>query len=427
MKRGGVSCAMPLDQHVKQTCDDLLRNSKTLLATSEAKIERVKQRIAMCNARRTIRQRNDLIRYLEKLESSATRLRDGSHIREFDQQAQPFMEAYTRNVGCTKRRCVESNGGASTSNACRPHDTNTSAASASNIVSEYLARVAGEVPRTKLERSDLCGVCSVPMILVPARAILVCPQCARSTTFIDATSSSVSYDETFDCTQHRHEPTDPTIQCVLCLTIAPCSVCVLFPLQSWRIATKDATISQTVISPPCNLVLLKPSASHTYLTLVTLHRDRDATPQGLEAFEVSQHIVDECMQELYKQRVISLDQITTQRIRLILKSLKERRCYEHAPQIVSRITGRKSLQLPAQASEVLRLMFTAVQLPFSQAAPSSRKNLCAAKRTRTRTPQIPLCALCSHFPVVFVSAVYPIHTSSQKCCTFLDMTSYATR
>lgn len=226
MKRTGASCAMPLDQHVKQTCDDLLRDSKTLLATSEAKIERVKQRIAVCNTRHMIRQRNDLIRYLDKLESSATRLRDGSRIREFDQQAHPFMEAYTRNVGCTKRRCVDtaqSNGGASTSIACRPHDTNASAASASDIVSEYLARVAGEVPRTKLERSDLCGVCSVPMILVPARAILVCPQCARSTTFIDATSSSVSYDETFDFVAYSYKRCNHFSDCTLALLAISCA------------------------------------------------------------------------------------------------------------------------------------------------------------------------------------------------------------
>lgn len=96
--------------------------------------------------------------------------------------------------------------------------------------------------------------------------------------------------------------------------------------------------------------------------------------QGLEAFEPPQDVLDAIMQELYKQRVTDLNEITTKRVRTILAGMKLRKCYDHVAKITSLLTGRPPPRLPPDAAELCKLMFTAVQGPFTKYCPPTRKN-----------------------------------------------------
>ena len=145
---------------------------------------------------------------------------------------------------------------------------------------------------------------------MPARAILVCPKCGRSASFLDATSSAIAYDESIEMVTFSYKRGNH--------------------FQDWL-----------------------------------------SNVQGLE---VPQSVVDAVMLEMYKQRVTNLDDITTRRVRAVLKALKQRKNYDHTAQITSRITGRPPPRLPPQAAELCRLMFTAVQLPFQKFCPARRKN-----------------------------------------------------
>ena len=89
---------------------------------------------------------------------------------------------------------------------------------------------------------------------------------------------------------------------------------------------------------------------------------------------MTQQVIDDVMLELYKQRVVRLDDVTTQRVRGILKAMKQRKCYDHVAQITARITGRRPPRLPTEAVELLKLMFSALAGPFQRHAPPDRKN-----------------------------------------------------
>ena len=151
------------------------------------------------------------------------------------------------------------------------------------------------------------------MVLMPAKAILVCPKCGRSATFLDATSSAISYDESVEMVTFSYKRGNH--------------------FQDWLQNT-----------------------------------------QGLEAHKVPQQVVDGVMAELYKQRVVCLEDVTTQRVRSILKGMKQRKCYDHVAQITARITGKEPPRLPVEAVELLKLMFSALAGPFQRHAPPDRKN-----------------------------------------------------
>jgi hypothetical protein len=174
-------------------------------------------------------------------------------------------------------------------------------------------------PRMDLDGEDFCGQCNVPMRLVPARAIMVCTQCGYKTSYIDATSNSMAYGEELDFAQQ----------------------------YSYR------------------------RVNHWKLAVAQL--------QALENAEIKQDVLNIVLEELYARGVTEVAGVTPQLLREILKKKKLRRCYDHIPQIHSRITGVAPIRFTSQIEEKLRLMFIAIQVPFSKAAPVDRKNFLSYK------------------------------------------------
>ena len=96
--------------------------------------------------------------------------------------------------------------------------------------------------------------------------------------------------------------------------------------------------------------------------------------QGKENFEVPQEILNSVMEELYKQRITNVNDITQRKVREALKQLKLRKCYDHVCQITSRISGKKPLRISTDTEEKLKRMFMKMQPVFEKHAPKSRKN-----------------------------------------------------
>ena len=85
------------------------------------------------------------------------------------------------------------------------------------------------------------------------------------------------------------------------------------------------------------------------------------------------------MQRLADERVTDMDEVTVQRVRNILKDLRERKFYEHSQLIVSKITGRPSPRLTPEAESKVRACFLAASSSFTRqqqqaGASASRKN-----------------------------------------------------
>lgn len=309
MKRS-IESNIPIAQHIEVHRETLSRQKQDIPRLT-AQYMRLRNAYDACSGRCMLRRKSDLAIELDKLTQKIRRLENDEHIEEFERQIVPYMQAYVRHSGAPKTkvsRFLIPGEPSVLADACEATQTQ------SDVVSEYLSAVQGETPRPVLERPDMCPRCiDTAMVLVPSRAILVCPICARSATFLDATSSSISYDESIEMVTFSYKR--------------------------------------------CNHF-----------------NDWMSNVQGLEAYEVPQEVVENVMMELYKQRITDLNEITTKRVRTILKSLKMRKCYDHVAQITSRITGRPPLRLPAEVAELCRLMFTAVQIPFAKYCPADRKN-----------------------------------------------------
>lgn len=310
MKR--VDTSVPISQHVAEHRETLVRQ-KERLPELRQRVEKLHGALESCTTRRALRRAVDIRAAIEKMGAEIERLDSDEHIRAFDRTVGPYMEAYVRHSGAPAAKAVRYLvPGEVESRVERSEAGGTQ--TQSDVVAEYLVMVQGEAPRPRIERSDKCPHCvDTAMVLVPAKAILACPKCGRSASFLDATSQAISYDDTIEMVTFSYK-----------------------------------------------------RGSH--------FQDWLSNVQGLETYEVSQEVIDAVMQELYRQRVTSLDEITTQRVRTILKAMRLRKCYDHVAQIVSRITGRPPPRLPPEASELCRLMFTAVQVPFQKYCPPSRKN-----------------------------------------------------
>ena len=80
------------------------------------------------------------------------------------------------------------------------------------------------------------------------------------------------------------------------------------------------------------------------------------------------------MNEIKKERIHDLNELTTQKVRSILKKLKLNKYYEHIPHIINQLNGQPPPYMSRQTEEVLRIMFQKIQGPFLEFCPKKRKN-----------------------------------------------------
>ena len=214
MKRAAAETSIPIAQHVEAHRQSLFRERERL-PEMQATRQRLHDARATCTHRRTLRRATDIDAALVKLDAAIERLESNGHLREFERHVVPYMEAYVRNSGVPALKAPRFvvPGEAAPASADDAGATQTQ----SDVVAEYLSVVQGGMPRPTIERSvDSCPRCpNSEMVLVPAKAILVCPRCGRSATFLDSTLSSISYDEnvemvTFSYKRGNHFQVPPT-------------------------------------------------------------------------------------------------------------------------------------------------------------------------------------------------------------------------
>lgn len=96
--------------------------------------------------------------------------------------------------------------------------------------------------------------------------------------------------------------------------------------------------------------------------------------QGKETTDIPEEVFDKIMLELNKQRIYNLVNVTTAKIREILKKHKINKYYEHIPYILNKITGIPNPHLNSELEEKLKNMFKEIQVPFLKYSPNNRKN-----------------------------------------------------
>lgn len=95
--------------------------------------------------------------------------------------------------------------------------------------------------------------------------------------------------------------------------------------------------------------------------------------QGKETTEIPEDVYCMIMDEIKKQRIVNMANVTHKKIREILSKLEISK-YEHVPHIVSRLTGKPMKQMPSDLEDKLRNMFKQMQTPYVKHAPKDRKN-----------------------------------------------------
>ena len=96
--------------------------------------------------------------------------------------------------------------------------------------------------------------------------------------------------------------------------------------------------------------------------------------QAKESTDIPQEVYDKILLELKKERMDDISQLSTQKLREILKKLKLNKYYEHVPHIINRLNGVPPPTISREIEEELRRMFKEIQMPFHKFCPKDRKN-----------------------------------------------------
>tara|TARA_Y100000389_G_C17470062_1_gene529553 strand:+ start:500 stop:1534 length:1035 start_codon:yes stop_codon:yes gene_type:complete len=96
--------------------------------------------------------------------------------------------------------------------------------------------------------------------------------------------------------------------------------------------------------------------------------------QGKETTQIPRNVLAQVVDEIKKERIKNLNELTQKKVRAILKKLKLNKYYEHIPHIINQLNGQPPPYMSRQTEELLRIMFQKIQGPFLEFCPKKRKN-----------------------------------------------------
>ena len=270
--------------------------------------------------RHQYRMRLDLLDNANSLETEANTRTSMIREHEYEQVIAPYLNAYNKRVE------VQESTASGPRNITAPgfgkkretidmyvQQSDATASRQNTIVNEYLMQISDEPPKLALHTRDDCPLCQSTLMLINTKSIMTCPKCGYAVTYLDATMTSMSYSDDVEFSSFSYK----------------------------RINHFNEWLQQV---------------------------------QAKESFDLPEENMQAIMEELHRQRITDVADITQKKVREVLKTLKMRKAYEHVAQITSRLTGVKPMRIPTDAEEMCRLMFIAVQPAFEKHCPKDRKN-----------------------------------------------------
>ena len=183
---------------------------------------------------------------------------------------------------------------------------------ASKSIQKSNTKCVNEVQSMVVTEERICDQCEVPMIRKLQESEIVCPVCGQCMSFLDATSSSMSYGDEVEFTTFNYQRSTHFDECLLQF-------------------------------------------------------------QAKESKVVPNAIIEKVMMECVRRRYKTAD-INYTNIRRILQDLKLRLYYKHTTQITCRINGKPPPRMTPEQEEHCRLMFYAIQEPFEKHKSKARHN-----------------------------------------------------
>lgn len=96
--------------------------------------------------------------------------------------------------------------------------------------------------------------------------------------------------------------------------------------------------------------------------------------QAKESTDIPKEIYEKILDEIKKNRIRNLNNITLIKMKEILKKLRLHQYYEHIPHIISKLTGNPPPMISREMEEKLKIMFKQIQEPFAKYCPPNRTN-----------------------------------------------------
>lgn len=260
---------------------------------------------------------------------------------------------------------------------------------------ELMSELERTAPPVYVVQGDICHKCNTAMIILASDALLGCPTCSYTRLYIQATSSHITYGEEVEFANFSYKRINHFQ--VWCPRPARAGGGPAFPGGFLPVVSRSRlppqpplphppalphpphshTPPRTPTPPPHSHTPPHPhTAAPTIRTTSTLHlQEWLNTFQAKESSEVPESIIEAVMEELYvKTKARDASQITQKKVRETLKDLKLRKYYDHTPQITTRITGVLPPRMTPFQAEQVKLMFSAIQGPFTIHCPPERTN-----------------------------------------------------
>lgn len=96
--------------------------------------------------------------------------------------------------------------------------------------------------------------------------------------------------------------------------------------------------------------------------------------QGKESIEIPVEVYEKLCEELRKERITNIQEITPSRMRKLLSKIDLTKYYEHAIYIISKLSGLPPPSISRETEDKIKYMFDMVQEPFEKYCPPLRIN-----------------------------------------------------
>jgi uncharacterized Zn finger protein (UPF0148 family) len=265
----------------------------------------------------------------DELDAEAAARESMAREHAFEHTVVSYLRVYHERAGASAP-AVEAASRAIDSIEAYVRHTDLTAQRRTGILDEFLAETSRAPPKVAMAARDVCPRCAdgVALLLCAARGIMSCPRCGYQVAFLDATSSSTTFDEVVEYAQYSYK----------------------------RI-----------------------NHYSMHLTLV----------QGKEVHRVPDEILAAVMADLHdRQGVRRPEEITQRRVRETLRRLRLRKAYDHVAQVAHRLSGIRPPRLAPAVEEQLRNLFLQMQPAFQRHAPKSRTNFLSYSYVLYRSFQI---------------------------------------
>jgi len=159
-----------------------LENERWSVDVKKRKLEELEQAVAGLTKKYQCRQRRARELEAEALRAEISHVESGEKLREFQQQAQPYLREYQRQQFCR----------------APGRELSLLTPSDAGVLDDFSANVEGQAPKYSIQNSDVCAHCAEPLQLHQAMSMLVCCHCGTARPFLDANASLLAYSDDLD-------------------------------------------------------------------------------------------------------------------------------------------------------------------------------------------------------------------------------------